>query len=126
VPVAVSSSGDLVRELGQALPKVDAMLLAVDPILFNRESLSYITNETRKAKKPTVGFLEDLTRLGVTVSIVAPPQAVAATAVAAAQNPVVIGKKRVDVDAFTVVVSRREAEAVGINPEAIGADRVVQ
>lgn len=126
VPVAVTSSGDLVRELGQTLPKVDVVLLAVDPILFNKESLSYITGEARKAKKPTIGFLEDLTRLGVTVSIVAPAQAVAASAIAAAQTPVLMGKKRVDVDGFLVLVSRKEAEAVGINPEALGADRIVQ
>lgn len=35
VPVSVTSSGDLIRELKQALPKVDVLLLAVDPILFD-------------------------------------------------------------------------------------------
>jgi hypothetical protein len=122
--VPVSSSGDLVRELKQALPGVDALLLAVDPLLFDAQSLDYIVRESRKAKKPTVGFLEDLPRLGITVSIVAAPSAAAAAAVAASRDPVLMGKKRVDVEDAMIIVSRRAAEATGLDPEAMGAQRI--
>lgn len=124
VPIPVSSSGDLVRELRQALPKVDVVLLAVDPILFDRRSLEFITDETRSARKPTVGFLEELAGLGVTVCLVTPPDAAAAAAVEAAQEPVRLGKKRVEVDKTLVIVSRAAAKAVGLNPEALGAQQV--
>ncbi len=124
IPVPVSSSGDLVRELKQALPGVDALVLPVDPLLFEAESLDYIVGESRKAGKPTIGFLEDLPRLGVTVGMVASPAAAAAAAVAASHEPVTMGKKRVEVETATIIVSRRAAEALKLNPEALGADRL--
>ncbi len=124
VPVTVGSSGDLVRELKQTLPKVDALLMAVDPILFDPRSLQFIVDEARDARKPTVGFLEDLTKLGVTVALVASPDDAAAAAVGVGNEPVLVGKKRVEVSGMLVVVSRKAAATISLNPEALSAQKI--
>ncbi len=123
-PVPVNSAGDLIRDLDGALPKVDALLLAVDPILFDRQALKFIVDKCTAEKKATVGFLEDLPKLGVTAVLVTPPAAVAAMAAQAAQEKVTVGKKRIEVDGATIIVSRKAATAIGLNPEALGATRV--
>jgi ABC-type uncharacterized transport system substrate-binding protein len=125
LPITVASSGDLVRELKGALPKVDAVLLAVDPLLFEDErNLEFILEQSVAARKPTVGFLEDLANLGVTVALVAPAEEVAATAVAASAQPVLVGKKRVEVDGISVIVSRKAAAAIGLDGEALSARKL--
>ena len=122
VPVPVRSSGDLIRQLKKALPNIEVLLLAVDPILFDRRSFGYIVEQARRARIPTVGFLEEMTgNSGVTLSLVASPEATAAVAVEASRDPVFVGKRRVEVDRLRVVVSRRPAAAIGLRPEALGA-----
>jgi hypothetical protein len=123
VPVTVSSSGDLVRALRATLPELDVLLLAVDPVLFDAASLEIIVAEARAARKPAVGFLEDLTRLGVPVALVANAEAAAALAVGASGDPVRVGKRRVEVAGAEVVVSRAAAAAIGLDPAALGAHR---
>jgi hypothetical protein len=123
-PIPVSSSGDLTRELRKAIAGVDVLLLAVDPILFDPGSLEFIVDEARAARKPTVGFLDELPKLGITVSLVLPPAAAAEAAVEAAREPVTVGKRRVEVDSSMVIVSKKGAEAVGLSPEAFGAQRI--
>jgi ABC-type uncharacterized transport system substrate-binding protein len=124
LPITIGSSGDLVRELKGALPKVDALLLAVDPVLFDERNLEFIVKESLAAGKPTVGFLEDLAKLGVTVALVAPADQVAAAAVAASAQPVLVGKKRVEVDGIAVIVSRKAATAIGLEGEALIARKL--
>jgi ABC-type uncharacterized transport system substrate-binding protein len=124
LPITVASSGDLVRELKGALPKVDAVLLAVDPLLFEERNLEFILEQSVAARKPTVGFLEDLANLGVTVALVAPAEEVAAAAVAASAQPVLVGKKRVEVDGIAVIVSRKAAAAIGLDGEALSARKL--
>jgi hypothetical protein len=124
VPITVGSPADLARELGPALSRVDVLLLAVDPILFDPRNLELIVNEARSARKPTLGFLEDLTRLGITLALLATPDAAAAAALSASGAPVLVGKRRVDADGTIVVVSRAAATAIGLNPEALAAQRV--
>jgi ABC-type uncharacterized transport system substrate-binding protein len=121
VPVTIGSSGDLVREVKGALPKVDALLLAVDPVIFDAQNLEFIVGQAREAHKPTVGFLEELVPLGVTVALVAPPEEVASVAVAASAQPVTVGKKRVEVEGLSVIVSRKAAAAIGLSGEALHA-----
>lgn len=123
VPVPVTSPADLTRELRGALAKVQVLLLAVDPIVFDPQSLEFIVKESQQAGRPTVGFLEEMTRLGITVSIVAPPEALAAAAAAAARAPVTVGKKRVEVDEAVVIVSKKAADVLRLSPEALGAHR---
>jgi len=123
-PLAVASSADLIRTMKQALPKIDALVLAVDPILFDRQNLKVIVNEALSAKKPTVGFLEGLPGLGVTVSLVAEASTSAALAVGVAGEGSASGKKLMDVETSLVVFSRKSAEAIGISPEALGANKI--
>jgi hypothetical protein len=111
VPVTIGSSGDLVREIKGALPNVDALLLAVDPVVFDQHSLEFIVAEARSAGKPTVGFLEDLAHLGVTVSLVALPAEAADAAIAASTQPVLIGKKRLEVEGMAVVTAKKAGDA---------------
>jgi ABC-type uncharacterized transport system substrate-binding protein len=124
LPVTIGSSGDLVREIKGALPKVDVLMLAVDPIVFDERSLAFILEEAREARKPTVGFLEDLASLGVTVSLVAPAAEVASAAVAASAQPVTIGKKRLEVEGIEVIVSRKAAAAIGLDGGALDAQKL--
>ena len=113
VPVTIASAGDLVRDIKGALPNVDALLLAIDPILFeDPHNLEFIVQEARNANKPTVGFLEELAHLGVTVSLVALPAAAADAAIAAAQ-PVTIGKKRLEVEGMAVVIAKKTGDGAG-------------
>ena len=123
-PIPVSSEGDLVRGLRAALSKVDAVVLLVDPLITERQSLQYVVDECRAARKPTIGFLEGLGGQGVTVTMVAPPEASATAAVEASRSPVSVGKKRVEVDGLMIAVSRKEAQAVGLDAEGLGAQRV--
>ena len=124
VPVPVASPADVVRDVGPALLRVDVLLLAIDPILFDRRSLERVVEESRLARKPTVGFLEDLTRLGVTVAVLTPPEAAAEAALVAQGAPVLVGKRRVEPDGAQVVVSRAAAALIGLDPRTLGAHRV--
>jgi len=124
VPVTIASAGDLGRDIKGALPNVDALLLAIDPILFeDPHNLEFIVQEARNANKPTVGFLEDLAHLGVTVSLVALPAAAADAAIAASSQPVTIGKKRLEVEGMAVVTAKRTGDGAGGSGEAAHAIR---
>jgi len=122
-PLPVGSDGDLIRRLRSGLEGLDVLLLPVDPILFDRRSLEYVVEETRKAGVPTVGFLEGLERLGVTLTVAADPAAVARVAVAASADPVTVGKKRMEVDGWKILVSPAGGAAVGLSSDAIDALR---
>jgi hypothetical protein len=123
VPVAVKSPGELARVLPKALHQMDVLMLAVDPLIFDRQSLEFVVDQADRAGKPTLGFLKDLTDLGVTICLLAPPPEQAATAVAAAADVVRVGKKHVDVDDLRVIVSSPAARKAGLDPEALGANR---
>jgi len=122
-PLPVGSSGELIRRLRAGLDAIDVLLLPVDPLLFDRRNLEYVVDETRKAGVPTVGFLEGLEGLGVTITVVADPEQVAQAAVSAAADPVTVGKRRLEVDGWRVVVSAQAAAAVGLRREAVDALR---
>jgi ABC-type uncharacterized transport system substrate-binding protein len=123
VPIPVGSPGELVRGLRDALPGVDAVLLPVDPILFDRETLQIIVDEAQKLKRPTIGFLEALPGLGVTACLVTPAASVASAAIDAARGRAP-GSGPVEPDNPVLVVSRRGAQAVGLSPEAMGAQKI--
>jgi hypothetical protein len=123
-PIPVGSSGDLTRELPKALASIDVLLLAIDPLIFDRESLAFVVEQAAAAHKPTLGFLEELPRLGVTLALVTSAAATAQAAVDASREPVLVGKRRVDVDHLTVIASRKGAGAMGLSPETLGATRL--
>jgi ABC-type uncharacterized transport system substrate-binding protein len=125
VPMAATSSGELVRAFGSLAGSVDAVVLTIDPLLFDRQSLRFVVEKASAAKKPTIGFLPELVSLGVTFVLTNEPAAVAATAVGAAKNSARPGKRvTAEVDGFTVLVSRRAAELIGIPPESLSAYQI--
>lgn len=121
VPIGVSSSADLVRKLPAALARVDVLLLTVDPLVFDRRNLDFIAAESRRLKKPTLGFLDQLSGAGVTVNLVARPAAIALVAVSAARDEPAVGRRRLSVDDVTIVVSRDSARHLGIDAGRLGA-----
>jgi ABC-type uncharacterized transport system substrate-binding protein len=123
VPIGVTSSGELVRDLKSALPKIDALILAVDPIVFDRQKLRFIVEAMAGAKKPSIGFLPELTTFGVTISLSVDPAALAQAAVAEGDGAA--GARAVrHLDQTVVTVSRRSAEQTGLAVEKLGATTI--
>lgn len=124
VPVPAGSSGELVRALKGGLEGVDALILAVDPLVFDRQSLRLIVERTAAHRVPTIGFLPELVSHGVTIALSCDPAAVAATALAEAANATSTRKREAEVASMTVSVSRRSAELIGLKPESLGAQAI--
>ena len=122
VPFAASSTGDLVRAV-DGLAGVDVVLLAIDPLLFDRQALRFVVEKATAAKKPTVGFLPDLVGLGVTVALTTQPDAVAAAAVAKAPAARPGVRAFADAGSPFIIASRRSAELIGILVETLGAQQ---
>jgi hypothetical protein len=123
-PIAVSSPGDLARAMRESLPRIDVLLLAVDPLLFDRRALDVVVQQTLAQKKPAVGFLGELAPLGVAVCLVTAPADVAARAVELAEFTGVKGKKRVEVDSTVIILSKKAVEPLGLDRVRLGADDV--
>lgn len=123
-PIAVSSPGELARAMKEALPKIDVLLLAVDPLLFDRHSMDVIVEQSLSQKKPAVGFLSDLAPLGVAVCLALPSGDVAAKAVELSEFSGVRGKKRVEIDSVVVVLSRKAADVLKLDKASLGATDV--
>jgi ABC-type uncharacterized transport system substrate-binding protein len=122
VPLAVGSSGELVRVLGGIAAQVDAVMLAIDPLVFDRQALRFVVEKATAAKKPTVGFITDLAGLGVTVALTNDPAAIATAAVNAARTTARPGARgTAHADGMIVTASRRSAEMIGISLESLGA-----
>lgn len=116
-PIPVSSPGELARALKDELPKIDVLLLAVDPLLFDRRNLEAIVAQSIAQKKPAVGFLRDLTALGVPVCLVSSPGEVAAKAVELSEFTGIKGKKRVEIDSALVFLSRKSSTALNLSQD---------
>jgi hypothetical protein len=86
VPVEARSTGDLVRQLRPALARVDVLVAPVDPLLFEPDSFKILTDELRAAGKPSVGFLEELPRRGLTGALLVSREALARAAWQAARR----------------------------------------
>lgn len=123
-PLAVSSPGDLARTMKDALPRIDVLLLAVDPLLFDRRSLDAIVQQTLALKKPAVGFLNELAPLGVAICLSTAPADVVAKAVELSEFTGVRGKKRVEVDSTVIVLSKKAVEPLKLDRARLGASDV--
>jgi ABC-type uncharacterized transport system substrate-binding protein len=125
VSLPAASSGDLVRVLGGIGAGVDAIVLAIDPLLFDRQALRLIVEKSSAAKKPTIGFLPELTGFGVTVALTNEPASIAATALAAAKNNNRSATRRIaETDGLIVTVSRQAAQRIGITAESLNAQQI--
>ena len=123
-PVAVNSVGELVRSLKETLPSVDAVILAIDPIDFDRLNVRFIVEAAGAQRKPVIGFLPELLTAGVTIALTVDPSAVVAAAVEEASTPPSKTRKVRQLDSFVISVSRRSAERIGLNVESLGAQKI--
>jgi ABC-type uncharacterized transport system substrate-binding protein len=124
VPLAASSSGELVRALGNLASQVDAVILTIDPLLFDRQALRFVIEKTATARKPTIGFLPELVTLGVTVTLTSDPPSIAAAALKSAKQARPGVRATVQADSMLIVASRRAAGLIGITAESLGADQI--
>lgn len=123
-PLGVSSPGDLARTMKDALPQVDVLLLAIDPLLFDRRSLDAIVQQSLALRKPAVGFLGELASAGVAVCISPVPAEVVAKAVELSEFTGIRGKKRVEVDSAVIVLSKKALEPLKLDRARLGASDV--
>jgi hypothetical protein len=121
IPVAVGSVSGPLRA---ALPSLNAVILLVDPIVFDPRTLREIEDLTRAARIPTIGFLPELPSVGVTVALVPPVEAMAALAARSAQSATPGGNRTIEVTAMDIIVSKKSAEEVGLDPKSIGAQKI--
>ena len=122
--LGVSSPGELARTIKDALPRIDVLLLAVDPLLFDRRSLDAIVEQSMAQKKPAVGFLSELAALGVAVCLSTAPAEVAAKAVELSEFTGVKGKKRVEIDSAVIILSKKAVEPLKLDRARLGATDV--
>ena len=121
VPIAAGSSGELVRALATIGADVDVLILAIDPLVFDRQALRFVVEKATAAKKPTIGFLPELASLGVTIALTNDAASVAASAVNAVKTSHPGTRGTAEVDGLTIVASKRAAELIGIPLESLGA-----
>jgi hypothetical protein len=122
--LGVSSPGELARTIKDALPRIDVLLLAVDPLLFDRRSLDAIVEQSMAQKKPAVGFLSELAALGVAICLSTAPAEVAAKAVELSEFTGVKGKKRVEIDSAVIILSKKAVEPLKLDRARLGATDV--
>ncbi len=123
-PIAVSSPGELARSMKEMLPQIDVLLLAVDPLMLEPRNVDLIVEQSIKEKKPAIGFLSELASLGAAVCLVPIPSEVAAKAVELSEFSGIKGKKRVEVDSMTIVLSKKAAESLKLDKTRLGANDV--
>jgi hypothetical protein len=114
--ITVASTGDVVRHLKPALPEVDVLVVPVDPLVFDRDILRIVTDESKAAGKPTIGFLPDLTQLGLTGSLITPKEAVARAAWHAGRRTAAEGSDVVPVEGSLLYVSKGATTVVDPGP----------
>lgn len=81
--VGIKGPEELQGALGGALKQSDAVLVLLDPIAFNPDSLRFVVNTCIQEKKPAIGFADALASSGLPFAIYPPPDAIAETSVEA-------------------------------------------
>jgi len=122
-PIPVTS-GNAAASLRRVLPGLDAVILLIDPLVFDAGAMHEIIALTSAAKIPTIGFLPDLASVGVTVAIVASAGNLADTAVRSATATSAGSRSVVEADSMDIIVSKQSAQEVGLDPKAIGATSI--
>jgi hypothetical protein len=123
-PIAVSSPGELARSIKEMLPKIDVLILAVDPLILDPRNMDLIVQQSIAQKKPAVGFLTELASLGVAICLVTAPGEVAAKAVEFSEFTGIKGKKRVEIDSTVIVLSKKAVEPLKLDKTKLGASDV--
>jgi hypothetical protein len=114
--ITISSTGELVRHLKPALLEIDVLIVPVDPLLFDRDILRIVVDEARAAGKPTIGFLPELTQLGLTGCLMISREATARAAWRAARRAGAEGSDVVPVDGPLLYISKGETTIVDPGP----------
>jgi ABC-type uncharacterized transport system substrate-binding protein len=81
--VGLRGPEELQTALGPALKQADALLILLDPIAFNSDSIRYVVNTCIQEKKPVIGFMDSVASSGVPFAIYPPADEIAKTAGAA-------------------------------------------
>jgi len=122
-PIPVTA-GNAAASLRRAISGLSVVILLIDPLVFDAEAMRDVLAVTTAAKVPTVGFLTDLTSIGVTVALVVPAGNLADMAVRSAAGATPGSRNIVEAEAIEIVVSKQSAQEVGLDPKAIGATSV--
>jgi hypothetical protein len=123
LPIPVTA-GNAAAALRRSIAGLTAVVLLIDPLLFDATAMHDVLAVTSAAKVPTIGFLSDLTAIGVTIAIVVPAGNVAEAAVRSAASASPGQRDFVESDAIEIVVSKQSALEVGLDPKTIGATTV--
>jgi ABC-type uncharacterized transport system substrate-binding protein len=81
--VGLKGPEELQAALGSALKAAGALLVLLDPVAFNPDSIRFIVNTCLQEKKPAIGFMDSVASVGVPFAIYPPADEIAKTAVAA-------------------------------------------
>jgi len=83
--VGLNDPGELEAALPPALKDADMLLLLIDPVTFNPDSVRFIVSTCLAAKKPSLGFLDSVPKMGGAFALYPPPDELGRTAVSAMQ-----------------------------------------
>jgi hypothetical protein len=110
--IPANTAGDVIRQLKPALAEIDVLVVPVDPLVFDRDTLRVVSEQARAARKPTIGFLPDLAELGLTGSLSLSKEAVARAAWQACQRTPADGLDVVPVEGALQYLSQGETMVV--------------
>lgn len=79
--VGLKGPEELQSALGPALKQVDGLLVLLDPLAFNPDSIRFIINTCLQDKKPVIGFMDSVASVGVPFAIYPPADEIAKAAV---------------------------------------------
>lgn len=122
-PIPVTA-GNAAAALRRAIGGLNAVILLIDPLVFDAIAMRDVLAVTGAAKIPTIGFLTDLTTIGVTIAIVVPAGNAADMAVRSAASQSPGSRSVVEAEAIEIIVSKQSAQEVGLDPKTIGATTV--
>jgi ABC-type uncharacterized transport system substrate-binding protein len=78
--VGIQDPSELEQSLGTALREVQGVLLLIDALAFGPDQVRFIVSRCLEAKKPLVGFLENMPEVGVPFAIHPPSEELGRTA----------------------------------------------
>jgi hypothetical protein len=110
--IAANTAGDVVRQLKPAMAEIDVLVVPVDPLVFDRDTLRLLTEQARAARKPAIGFLPDLAELGLTGALTLSKEAVARAAWQACRRAPIEGLDVVPVEGALQYLSQGETMVV--------------
>ena len=119
-----ATGGSAAAALRPHLGKINAVLLLIDPLLFDERTMHEIILAAAAAKVPTIGFLPELPSVGVTFALTTPAAQLAALAVRSAPLSTPGTRRTVELDALEVTASKKSADDLGLDLKAIGGVNV--